>query len=84
MTVLGDMVGESSLCMLNLQVFPVWILDYEDSVIFDNICNSDLALGVIQCQNFGGGLFIKTYLTIYFSISFAGALNGSIIYFDCH
>ena len=65
-------------------VFLVWLLDREDSIIIYIICNSELELGDLQCQNVGDGSFIKLYITIPLYILFAGSLDGSTIYFNCH
>ena len=78
------MIVDSNLVHIKVHVFPTWIVDCEESIIFSVIGNSELALDVLQCQNIGDGSFIELYLTISLYIGFVVSLNGSNIPFYCH
>ena len=84
MAVLSVVVVYFVLVCVKEYVFLVWLLDREDSIIISIICNSELELGVLQCQNVGDRSFIKLYITIPLYILFAGSLDVSTTYFNCH
>ena len=67
-----------------VNVFPIRLVDRKYPVIFAFICDSELAIDVLQFQNIGDGSFIKPYLTIPFYVRFSGSINDYYIYPNYH